>query len=69
VTKHNERCLNCRFWQALQAEHGICRRNSPVPRDLEQALDGRSVVYRVSWPETHETDWCGDFQSGDGRSA
>jgi len=63
VSEKIERCKNCRFWQLLEGERGICRRNSPLPRDLEQAQDGRSVIYRVSWPETHESDWCGEFQS------
>ena len=62
MSEQIERCKNCRFWQVLQDGHGICRKNSPVPRDQELGEDGRSVVYRVSWPETHEADWCGDFQ-------
>ena len=24
--------------------------------------EGRSVVYRFSWLETHEADWCGEFE-------
>jgi hypothetical protein len=56
-----ESCKTCRFWQFLEPGRGICRRNSPLPRDQEMGKDGRSVVYRVSWPETHEADWCGEF--------
>jgi hypothetical protein len=63
VSEPIERCKNCRFWQPLQVDHGICRRNSPVPRDQELGEDGRSVVYRVSWPETYVADWCGEFES------
>jgi hypothetical protein len=62
VGEQKEQCKDCRFWQFMQNERGICRRNSPVARDMQMGEDGRSVVYRVSWPETHEADWCGDFQ-------
>ena len=63
MSEQAEFCKSCRYWQLLETSRGICRRNSPLPRDQELGQDGRSVVYRVSWPETHEADWCGEFQA------
>lgn len=48
----NEKCKNCKFWEAHQPADrvseplgGDCRRNSPI----------------ATWPKVNKNDWCGEF--------
>lgn len=53
-------CGDCRFWRhsssTPSAEYGECRRNAP------QATLHFSGANRTYWPETADSDWCGEFQ-------
>lgn len=50
-------CGNCKYWKRYSPEddRGECRRHSPVYN-----IHGTS-----RWPQTIETDWCGDFEKKD----
>lgn len=50
-------CANCGYWNRYSKDddRGECRRHSPVYN-----LHGTS-----RWPQTIETDWCGDFLKRD----
>ena len=54
-------CAGCRFWNRHDAqESGDCARYPPTPTALRTTEDGsREIVSR--WPETHESDGCGEF--------
>ena len=48
-------CASCRFFDGLggDAIHGLCRRNSPVPR--------RGEYQNTFWPMVSpKDDWCGE---------
>lgn len=49
------RCEDCRFWERYLDDDpcGVCRIRRPLIDD-----DGDTI-----WPETHENDWCGEFQA------
>lgn len=49
-------CECCRYWSPFSGRWGMCRRHSPLPLVTER----ESVQAR--WPETHETDTCGEWQ-------
>ena len=51
-----QRCVNCRFWNATGRWFGECRRNSPLRGD--PVLVTRSCV----WPTTGDDGWCGEFE-------
>lgn len=54
------KCDTCKFWARSgfvdtvigPARHGKCHRNAPKDRGVNNAF----------WPETHETNWCGEYQ-------
>ena len=56
----SETCKGCHFWRRLgliehgetENRRGRCKRNAPVDRGMNNAF----------WPETHESDWCGEFK-------
>lgn len=49
------KCANCRFWDRhpYDVSFGSCRIFRPMVHDSGN----------TSWPETHDEDWCGEFQS------
>jgi hypothetical protein len=59
-------CEFCRYWDAdgnLPA-YGLCRRNAPAA-GVVNPLEGKSSMDAV-WPRTAQTDWCGEWNSGEG---
>lgn len=49
----SETCENCIYW----AENKQCRRRSP---SLIFNPDGQSGT---DWPQTEDTDWCGEWKT------
>lgn len=69
-------CAECRFWHKHEPAHvyADCRRLPPqfdlsinVRRDRYGGEQDEIVVSRfpnARWPNTHEADWCGEFEEG-----
>jgi hypothetical protein len=55
------KCEDCAFyetfWKSDDEELGLCRRHTVGP--LDQKHTGEE--YKAWWPETHSTDWCGEY--------
>lgn len=52
-------CEGCGFWDRLGGRaRGLCRRSAP--RTLMSTSDEGADI-RAVWPETLESDWCGQF--------
>lgn len=75
------RCLTCQFWVTRQPggtenRVGECRRLPPqiVSRteDYSRPLGGGDFSEGIStsvdseWPDTKDTDWCGEYRKDDG---
>jgi hypothetical protein len=60
-----QRCANCLYWVAEREgeEWGDCRRRAPLPNmaDLIPPNGTPSPSYVAIWPETEESDWCGEW--------
>lgn len=63
-------CRNCHYWVPGHGGGAIgeCRRYAPKPhntglalrrRDRSDATEGNAA----SWPETHRTEWCGEWEA------
>ena len=50
-----ERCEQCKFWDRTGSRFGNCRRYAP-----RAAMTREHHI--VVWPQTQQTDWCGDFE-------
>jgi len=71
-------CRDCQFWQQYKDPSGnmpalgFCLRYPPVPvarseTDTETTRrEVISVTITSEWPETRETEWCGEFRKDDG---
>ena len=57
-------CYQCRCWDELTSEVGLCRRYAPRPllltSDQQAALIANA---KPEWAETSRHEWCGDFQA------
>ena len=64
MTLTKDTCYNCRFWDQLTDSQGACRRYPPKPVTL-CAEEEKSLLdnYKAHWPDTHITDFCGEFQA------
>ena len=51
-------CSNCAYWNALEEDHGECRRHAPQTIAFE--VD-EEVKFESMFPVTVNIDWCGDF--------
>lgn len=70
-----ETCATCRFWRKIEPHHSYadCRRLPPafdfsvlVRRDGYGADRDQITVSRfphARWPNTAETDWCGEYRA------
>ena len=47
-------CGDCRFWDRLEDDTGLCRRLAP--RAIRDASDIEDL-----WPRTILEDWCGEW--------
>lgn len=66
------KCSDCRFWYKAEEQYiyGQCHRRAPH-QELTVTARPAGTYERVEitlqtsphphWPNTHETDWCGDF--------
>lgn len=51
-----DRCSTCRYWDKNAYDpRGLCRINPP------QTFQDSEGNFRHGWPETRESDWCGQF--------
>lgn len=60
-----DNCGNCRFW-ILSGQAGDCRRRAPTItlQSLWPAKDSEAEQALIAyWPNTGETDWCGEFEA------
>lgn len=57
-------CSNCKFWQALGMEEGICRRYPPTrDRDIEiKKHEWRNRPELFEYPITWDCMWCGEHK-------
>jgi hypothetical protein len=55
------RCETCRFSDASSYPQTRCRHNAPL---VTGGLHGPTETV---WPQVHVTDWCGEYQSRDGK--
>jgi len=51
-------CAKCKYWDNANSNSGQCRRSAP--QAVVFKVDSE-VEYRSVFPETVESDWCGDF--------
>ena len=56
----NRACRSCLFWLRNQAVFGWCRRRAPQP----YLRTGRADADVWLWPQTAETQWCGEWEAG-----
>lgn len=70
------RCRECKFWQCDNPEqyiYGDCHRRAPLTEKHVTAKSARwggeglaeltiTDTRRPAWPNTHEDDWCGEFE-------
>lgn len=62
----DRRCANCYFWEPHRDSIagpavGQCRYSPPIYEDG----DGFGLEPVSSFPQTYETDWCGDYAKGE----
>lgn len=67
-----ERCEFCCYWKKLpnvlklkSGEQGLCRRHSPILREIPNRKDSPVVFVTFGmgeFPITNEGDWCGDYK-------
>ncbi len=50
-------CENCAFWSPLKDTMGLCQFNAP------QVLQRGEVPGTCVWPQTNQTDMCGQWVS------
>lgn len=52
-------CQNCIFWVQVSNDFGECRRKPPIPAVNPKTAD---PFTRALFPNTRDTDWCGEFR-------
>lgn len=69
MPKRDNECCDCIFWARQPRDgnkllHGWCHRRAPAPIIDISGLIGRApnVVHSAYWPDTIETDFCGEFE-------
>jgi hypothetical protein len=70
-----ERCETCRFWDQCDEVRGQCRRMPPIPNlayavlyakdadNIDHACERTMIDTYGLWPDTDNTDWCGEWQA------
>lgn len=73
VDEGEERCDGCRYWRKIDSSRdddhiiGECRRYAPtivagmVPEGA--TMDAFDEHERRIWPETDDSDWCGEWRA------
>ena len=60
------RCDTCKYWERHHAQFssvvdkGTCRRHAPRAALI---LDTEASVLDATWPETHDDEWCGEWEA------
>jgi len=57
-------CRTCVFWD--EDRGGECHRNPPVPALVAGGPSITSSDFNVVWPRTLGSDWCGEWEDGEG---
>lgn len=55
------KCKKCAFYEAVEDDYGICRRNPPDP------VRGPFDTNFSQYPPVKEDDYCGEYQQQIGR--
>jgi hypothetical protein len=55
-----ERCFDCKFYQRMNADGGMCRRYAPRPILMGQMEAGRAASSTLQ-PTVSANAWCGEF--------
>lgn len=67
---HQKQCDNCRYFCPTgDSGEGDCRRHAPQPAILRDRghRDDDHARFMSWWPTVNDDDWCGDFESIDGK--